>query len=49
MVENQYMSVQSSFSSEEIGAGLAEMSEAYANQAVLEFLDHFDFILGIRA
>jgi ubiquinone/menaquinone biosynthesis C-methylase UbiE len=48
MVENQYMSVLSSFSSEEIGAGLAEMRETYADHTVLEFVDHFDFILGIR-
>jgi SAM-dependent methyltransferase len=48
MVKNQYMSVLSSFSSEEISAGLAEMSETYADRAVLEFIDHFDFILGIR-
>jgi SAM-dependent methyltransferase len=47
MVENRYMSVLSSFDDEELTAGLAEMSETYA-EPVLEFVDHFDFILGIR-
>lgn len=48
MVENQYMSVLSSFSSDEISAGLAEMSQTYADRTLLEFVDHFDFILGIH-
>jgi hypothetical protein len=43
------MSVLSSFSDEEIRVGLAEMKEAYADWPILEFIDHFDFILGIRA
>jgi hypothetical protein len=48
-VENRYMSVLSSFSDEEIRAGLAEMKETDADWPILEFVDHFDFILGIRA
>ncbi|MFQ5700111.1 MAG: class I SAM-dependent methyltransferase [Myxococcota bacterium] len=48
MVENRYMSALSSFSDEELAAGLAEMRESYAEWPVLEFIDHFDFILGTR-
>jgi ubiquinone/menaquinone biosynthesis C-methylase UbiE len=46
MVENRYMSALSSFSDEELAAGLAEMHESYSEWPVLEFIDHFDFILG---
>lgn len=36
------------FSDEELAAGRAEMREGYAESPVLEFIDHFDFILGTR-
>ncbi len=49
MVKHRYMSVLSSFSDEEIRVGLVEMKETYADWPILEFVDHFDFILGIRA
>lgn len=44
MVESQYMTLLSSFSPEELGAGLREMEARYADVDVLEFVDHFDFI-----
>lgn len=46
MVEAQYMSVLSSFSDEGLEEGLEEMAETYAATDVLEFIDHFDFIVG---
>lgn len=49
MVKGQYMSVLSSFSAEEIAAGLAEMAAKQADLDVLEFVDHFDFIAGRKA
>lgn len=49
MVENQYMSVLSSFSSEEIQAGLKEMRSTYADEEVLKFNDRFDFITAKKA
>ena len=44
MVQSCYMSVLTSFSSEELEAGLVEMKEKHANADVLEFVDHFDYI-----
>lgn len=44
MVRNCYMSVLTSFESQELAAGLEEMDTAYAECDVLEFVDHFDFI-----
>ncbi|MFQ5513502.1 MAG: class I SAM-dependent methyltransferase [Myxococcota bacterium] len=48
MVDGRYMSVLSSFSDEEIRLGLAEMEERYAYEPTLRFVDHFDYIVGIR-
>jgi hypothetical protein len=48
MVANCYMSVLTSFSEEELAAGLAEMEEKYADQDVLEFVDHFDYLTAIK-
>lgn len=48
MVASQYMSVLSSFSEEEIGEGLREMDETHADAEVLEFTDHFDYIVGYK-
>lgn len=48
MVENRYMSVLSSFSDEELQAGLAEMDERYGHHDVLRFVDHFDYLCGVK-
>lgn len=48
MVANQYMSVLSSFSEDELHDGLMEMKEKYADTDVLEFTDHFDFLAGYK-
>ncbi len=44
MVQHCYMSVLTSFTPDELQAGIAEMKEIHADQDVLEFVDHFDFI-----
>lgn len=44
MVAARYMSLLTSFEDEEIEAGLAEMTETYAEQSMLEFTDHFDYL-----
>jgi trans-aconitate methyltransferase len=49
MVASQYMSVLSSFSEEEIDDGLLEMNETYAGVDVLEFNDHFDYLVGYKS
>lgn len=46
MVEHQYMTLLSSFTSDEIAAGLEEMAERYRDTDRLEFTDRFDCILG---
>lgn len=48
-VASQFMSVLSSFGPEEMEAGLAEMRQTYADADVLEFNDHFDYIVGYRS
>ncbi len=48
MVASQYMSVLSSFSPEELAEGLREMEEAHAEAEVLEFTDHFDYVVGYK-
>lgn len=48
MVRNSYMSVLTSFSDQELQAGLVEMEEKYGDQSTLEFVDHFDYITGIK-
>ncbi len=48
MVASQYMSVLSSFTQEEIDEGLREMNETHAEAEVLEFTDHFDYIVGYK-
>lgn len=48
MVANGYMSVLSSFSDDELRAGVEEMAETYADAEVLEFTDHFDFLVGYK-
>ncbi|MGH6943797.1 MAG: class I SAM-dependent methyltransferase, partial [Geminicoccaceae bacterium] len=49
MVGGRYMSLLSSFSEDELRAGLAEMAERYADREVLEFTDRFDFITATKA
>lgn len=44
MVAGCYMSVLTSFSDEELNAGLAEMEARYSGQDTLEFVDHFDYL-----
>lgn len=46
MVEGRYMSLLTSFDDDEIDDGLAEMSETYADRDVLEFTDHFDYLVA---
>jgi ubiquinone/menaquinone biosynthesis C-methylase UbiE len=48
MVESQYMSVLSSFDDDELAAGLAEMDAKHADRDMLEFTDHFDYIVGYK-
>lgn len=48
MVERCYMSVLSSFTAEEIREGLAEMERRYKDVATLRFVDHFDYITGVK-
>lgn len=48
MVASQYMSVLSSFGEDEIEEGLREMEQAHAGTEVLEFTDHFDYIVGYK-
>ena len=49
MVRTCYMSVLTSFDEDELEAGLAEMSEKYADQDVLRFTDHFDYLTATKA
>lgn len=48
MVASGYMSVLSSFSDEELRRGVEEMAETYADTEVLEFTDHFDYLVGYK-
>ena len=48
MVASKYISVLSSFSDEEINEGLREMKKAYCEKEVLEFIEHFDYIVGYK-
>jgi len=48
MVAGRYMSLLSSFSDDDLQAGLAEMAERYADREVLEFTDRFDYITAIK-
>jgi len=49
MVAGQYMSVLTSFSDREMAEGLEEMRQKYADREVLEFNDHFDYLMGEKA
>lgn len=44
MVRNRYMSVLTSFTAGELEAGLREMAETHADDEVLHFVDHFDYL-----
>jgi trans-aconitate methyltransferase len=48
MVENRYMSLLSFFDDQQLAEGLAEMSEKYAQQSILEFPDRFVFITASK-
>jgi len=48
MVRNCYMSVLTSFDPEEIEEGLREMESRYGDRELLEFNDHFDYVLGVK-
>lgn len=48
MVESRYMSVLSSFSTEEIAEGLRQMEQKYGALETLVFTDHFDYITAVR-
>lgn len=48
MVEGRYMSLLTSFSDDELEAGLAEMAERYADRDVLEYTDHFDYLTASK-
>lgn len=46
MVRGCYMSLLTSFSSDQLAAGLREMERKYADIETLRFNDHFDYIVG---
>lgn len=48
MVRERYMSVLTTFSEDELEDGIAEMERTYAGDDVLEFTDHFDYIVGTK-
>jgi ubiquinone/menaquinone biosynthesis C-methylase UbiE len=48
MVRNCYMSALTSFSEEELAAGLEEMEEKYRKQSELKFVDHFDYLAATK-
>lgn len=48
MVENRYMSVLSNFDDRELSEGIKEIAQKYSNKTILEFVDRFVFISGIK-
>lgn len=48
MVKTCYMSVLTSFEGDELAAGLEEMTQRYADQNVLKFIDHFDYLTATK-
>lgn len=48
MVENRYMSLLSFFDDKQLAEGLAEMSQKYAQQSILEFPDRFVFLTASK-
>ncbi len=48
MVRACYMSLLTSFSDEELAAGLKEMERKWADIEILKFNDHFDYIAGYK-
>lgn len=49
MVASGYMSVLSSFSDDELRRGLREMEQTHADREMVEFTDHFDYLVGYKA
>jgi len=47
-VRSRFMSSLTSLSDDEIEKGLEEMETKYGRFETLEFIDHFDFISGIK-
>ncbi len=48
MVRSSYMSVLTSFSEEQLRAGLEEMEQRYRDQSALTFVDHFDYLTAVK-
>jgi ubiquinone/menaquinone biosynthesis C-methylase UbiE len=48
MVRSQYMSVLTSFSDDEMQAGLQEMELTHHGKETLKFVDHFDFLTAVK-
>lgn len=48
MVEGRYMSALSSLDDDVVEEGLKEMAEKYADQDVLRFIDHFDYLTATK-
>lgn len=48
MVRSCYMSALTSLDENEMEAGLKEMEEKYHDHSVLRFIDHFDYLKGIK-
>lgn len=48
MVQGRYMSMLTSFTDEELEAGLAEMAGTHAGRETLEYTDRFDFITAVK-
>jgi trans-aconitate methyltransferase len=49
MVESCYMSVLTSFSEQELAAGLDEMADTHADAEELSFVDRFDYLTAVKA
>lgn len=47
-VENQFMTVLSSFTENEMAEGLKEMEEVYKDVETLSFIDHFDYLTAVK-
>lgn len=47
-VENQFMTVLSSFTEKEMAEGLNEMEELYKDVETLSFIDHFDYLTAVK-
>lgn len=48
MVRNCYMSVLSSFEPDELAAGIEEIEQRYADEDMVRFTDHFDYLTATK-